>query len=85
MIKTSPAGGTVGSLAARRLSRIMKSRDGRPVPYARMNMERNEEREMITILRQRPELFGLCLQLIAEATERVAARLAAGHETQQSE
>lgn len=37
-------------------------------------MERKEEMEMIAILRQRPELFGLALQLIAEATERVAAR-----------
>ena len=47
-------------------------------------MERNNEMEMVAILRQRPDLFGLALQLIEEAQERVAARQAAERETQQS-
>lgn len=47
-------------------------------------MSNEEEREMVAILRQRPELLGLCWQLIAEATERVAARQAAERERPQS-
>lgn len=73
-MKTSPAGGAVDSLAARRLSRIKEKNQ-------ETNMDRKEEMEMIAILRQRPDLFGLALQLIAEAQERVASRQQAAHET----
>ena len=40
----------------------------------------SEEREMIAILRQRPDLLGLAWQLVAEAIERAAARQAEEHE-----
>ena len=43
-----------------------------------------DEMEMVAILRQRPDLLGLALQLIAEATERVAARQQAALDTPQA-
>ena len=47
-------------------------------------MSSEEERELAEIIRQRPDLLGLAWQLIAEATERVAARQAAEREKPQS-
>lgn len=47
------------------------------VPQIKENQETNMERdeiELITILRQRPDLIGLAWLLIAEATERAGAR-----------
>lgn len=58
------------------------------VPQSKKNqetsMEREDEMEMVAILRRRPDLIGLVWQLIAEATERVAARQAAERDRPES-
>ena len=78
MITASPAGGTVAGLAA--WTAVPHQRFG----YQETDMGGNNELEMIAILRKRPDLTGLCWQLIAEATERAVSRQAAERETPQS-
>ena len=38
------------------------------------------DREFLEIIRQRPDLLGLAVRLVAEATERCASRQAAEHD-----